>query len=460
MAVVLIDSTKDVIIDNLSINNLDLFEFLQDKENKEEWITKSLIIGCLGLKQMIYANNLDYVEKEFNRFLSKAEKIFEEQSKCLDSRIDSTFNLQNKSSPLSQFSDKMDHTFNLSNVESPLYKIQQLIIDYFNEDNGKFKSAINHYFDEDDGQLKIMLDHIFDMTNKESAFSKLSEDIKEKSGKDQQFICDLLNPHKTDSPIELLKKEIFEKLKDMKEQDIKGLAVLVQELREKELKEIRDQIIKDQIRDEEKEKGTLKGREFEEEVYDKLEGLAHVYEDVIDHVGESSSKHGKKGDIIIKVNGDDKKKIVIECKNARYSSAKKVRTEMIEAMENRNACYGIFLFSTKDCIPSNLGPIKITDEYTITSNENENLYFAYRLARLHAMKEEIDQEKIDYAKISSELNKITEEIKNIDIMQREITKIQNSSSYLQDNLEKLKRNVDRNVNNIYAFFSENKSIAV
>lgn len=148
--------------------------------------------------------------------------------------------------------------------------MQKFILECFNTKNGKFKTVIDDYFNQDDGEIRKLLDQSFDLTNTESSFSQLMENIKEVSGKDEEIIRDMLDPHKTDSPTEKLKKEIFTKFLELKERDINELMKSIQDIRDKELKDIRDVLLKTKAIEEEKQRGTAKGLEFEELAYDAL----------------------------------------------------------------------------------------------------------------------------------------------------------------------------------------------
>ncbi len=110
---------EEIQINNLNISNSDTYNFLKDKDNLEDWIKKALIIGCVGLKQMVLTENVDFVEKEFNKFIDKAKNIFEKE----------TSNLHNK----------IETTFSLENTQSPLFKMKELINTYFDKDEGQIK---------------------------------------------------------------------------------------------------------------------------------------------------------------------------------------------------------------------------------------------------------------------------------------------------------------------------------
>src|SRR3989344_4441895 len=212
---------SEVYIENLKISNPDTYNFLKDKENLIDWTTKALIIGCVGLRQMILTENVDFVEKEFNKFIVKAKETFEKQTDNIN--------------------EKIETTFSLNNTKSPLFQMKELIDLYFNKDKG---------------QIKRIIDETFNIDNKKSALSLLIKELKINSEMDEKKLHELLDSNKTDSPARQLKEQILNKLN---------------EIRDKEIKDIRDQVLKENAVNIEKQRGTSKGFVFEEEVYKTLQ---------------------------------------------------------------------------------------------------------------------------------------------------------------------------------------------
>ncbi len=387
----------EIHIKNLKISNPDTYNFLKDKENLEDWTIKALIIGCVGLRQMVLTENVDFVEKEFNNFIVKAKEAFEKQT--------------------SNINEKIETTFSLENTQSPLFQMKELIDKYFNKDKG---------------QIKEIIDETFNMDNKKSALSLLIEELKKNSEMDEKKLYELLDPNKTDSPARQLKEQILEKLN---------------EIRDKEIKDIRDQLLKESAIEIEKQRGTAKGFEFEGAVHTTLQTLASYYEDTISLIGDKAGTESKKGDILIEL--ENKKKVIVECKDSRSYSSKKCIDEIKDAISNRKASFGIFIFAKRDEIPKELCPIKITDKYLVTYYDEDNLYFAYRLARLFVLREDKGSEdKVNFEKISSELNSLEENFKNIDMIQTKISTIINSGEYIRSNAKKLRDSIEESITRI------------
>ncbi len=146
---------------------------------------------------------------------------------------------------------------------------------------------------------------------------------------------------------------------------------------------------------------------------------------------------------------ENKRKIIIECKNSSSYSTKKSIDEINNAIKNRDASFGIFIFAKREQMPKEICPIKINDKYVIIYYDEDNLYFAYRIARLFALKRESNYEEgINFEKISSELINMEDNFRDIDSIQKKVTTILNSGEYIRENIKKLKNNLDEGIENI------------
>src|SRR3989344_1662645 len=189
-----------------------------------------------------------------------------------------------------------------------------------------------------------MIEKTLDVDSNSSSLGKMRVLFEDYFDKRKGKISDLLSPFEDDSPIKQLKEEIFKKIQDL-----------------------RDELIKEKSKAEIMEKTTLKGGNFEEVVLESIQDFCSEYEDKINFVGENLGKTNKIGDIAVDINGDENKRVIIECKDSGSYSHKKTLDEINDAIENRNAKFGIFLFKSQSQIPSALEPMKITNNYIVTS---------------------------------------------------------------------------------------------
>ena len=96
---------------------------------------------------------------------------------------------------------------------------------------------------------------------------------------------------------------------------------------------------------EEAERGTAKGRTYEEQVADAIATIAYGRGDCSEAVGDRGESGGKKGDVIVDLDaqaGPSKGRIVFEVKTSRMSNPDAVR-ELDAAMDGRSAGFGVLV---------------------------------------------------------------------------------------------------------------------
>jgi hypothetical protein len=272
-----------------------------------------------------------------------------------------------------------------------------------------------------------MIEKTLDVENNSSALGKMRILFEQYFDKKGGKINDLLNPFEDNSPIKKLKDEILGKIQ-----------------------ELREELLKEKSKEEIIEKTALKGGNFEEVVLESAEDFLSEYEDKVTFVGENTGNVNKIGDITVDIEGNQNKRIIIECKDSCAYSHKKTLDEINDALGNRDAKFGIFLFKSASQIPASLAPMKITNNYIVTCFENYGLYFALRVARLFVEKGSESKQEIPIA----EIQKIVEgmQIKLLDVknIQMKLTQIDNASSYIRENTDRLKKDIEEGLSAVKA----------
>jgi len=345
---------KKIEIIGMSIDEGNVYSFISSlpEENQEDAVSKAMTIGCIGLKNMDLAQNIDYVQKEFNELISK----FERENAELRNRLADLLNIDDSQRPL-----------------------------------GRFKLLFEDYFDLERGR-----------------------------------ICNLLDPFIDGAPIQKLRNDLLTNINEIKEM-----------------------IIKEQVLGKAVSMTTLKGGQFEENVLRELQIFSNPFKDSIEHVGNKQGKTGKTGDIIIDIDGDLNKRVVIECKDSSSYTAKTTIQEIELAIKNRDAKFGIFLFNCFEQLPRELFPLKIGNNYIVCAYENDSLYFAYRLSRIVLEKKKLNEGMaIDIDRIQEEIERISQKLNSINDSHKDITSINNAGERIKKNLDILKRDIEEGLGRI------------
>ncbi len=142
------------------------------------------------------------------------------------------------------------------------------------------------------------------------------------------------------------------------------------------------------------ERGTAKGRTFEELVHGAIEEIAQARGDAASHVGdERGESGGKKGDSIVEVGaaeGAPQARVVFEVKDSRLSKNDAWR-ELNAALEQRDAAFAVLVVGGEDNVPSGRQQLheyegnKLIVAVARDDPSGLALEFAYRYARSRAL---------------------------------------------------------------------------
>jgi uncharacterized protein DUF2130 len=161
------------------------------------------------------------------------------------------------------------------------------------------------------------------------------------------------------------------------------------------------------------EKGTAKGRTYEEAVADALETIAAARGDDCDAVGDLRGEGGRKGDIVVAIDacsGPARGKIVFEAKNSQLSKNKAL-AELDGALETRGADYAVLVVPSESRLPARTHPLREFngDKLFVTFDPDDGstlaLEVAYGLARARVLMARTDDDGIDAGALQVEVER-------------------------------------------------------
>ncbi|MEA2388857.1 MAG: hypothetical protein QOG41_1630, partial [Thermoleophilaceae bacterium] len=154
----------------------------------------------------------------------------------------------------------------------------------------------------------------------------------------------------------------------------------------------------------ERERGTAKGRTFEEAVYEAVESIALGLGDDCDAVGDVKGATGKTGDVVVAIdacNGPARGRIVFEAKNSKLSKPKALE-ELDAGMRQRDAEFAVLVVPDHDKLPARTQALREYngDKLMVAWDpEGEGdlltLRVAYSLARARVLMKRADGDGID-----------------------------------------------------------------
>jgi hypothetical protein len=213
----------------------------------------------------------------------------------------------------------------------------------------------------------------------------------EVAGQMREDLRKQLTADSTDNPIVQIQKATLSAMKHSADQQGEHLRTMNERLEAmrlevQSLKAEKEKLVEVAA---EAERGTAKGRTYEESVFEALDAISVGQGDDCDAVGDVPGVGGKKGDVVVALDacaGPARGRIVFEAKNARLSK-KQALAELDEAMRARDADYGIFVVPCADKLPAKTSDLREFggDKLFVVFDPDEggriSLEVAYKLAR-------------------------------------------------------------------------------
>jgi hypothetical protein len=153
----------------------------------------------------------------------------------------------------------------------------------------------------------------------------------------------------------------------------------------------------------ERERGTAKGRTFEEEVAEAIDRIAAVQGDDSEAVGDLNGATGRTGDVVVGIdgcNGPPRGRIVFEAKNSKKSRPEALR-ELDRALEQRDADFAVLVVPNEEKVPAKMRPLreyngdKLIVAFDPETDGTLSLELAYSLARARVLMQRSESEGID-----------------------------------------------------------------
>ena len=199
---------------------------------------------------------------------------------------------------------------------------------------------------------------------------------------------------------------VRELMRDMARQQGDQLRAMVEKLGALEVKLERAQAEaeKQAELEAERDRGTAKGRTYEEAVFEALDAIAAAQGDDCDAVGDIEGGGGKTGDVVVDIEGcrgAPRGRIVFEAKDARLSKPRAIET-LDQALAQRSADFAVLVVSGEDKLPARTTALREYggDKLIVAFDPEDGplaLEVAYALARARVLMARADADDLDAA---------------------------------------------------------------
>ena len=206
----------------------------------------------------------------------------------------------------------------------------------------------------------------------------------------------------------------------------------------------------------ERERGTAKGRTFEELVAETLDTLASVQGDDCEAVGDVKGSSGRVGDVVVGIDGcggPARGRIVFEAKNSKLSRNKAL-AELDQSLRDRNADFAVLVVSGEDKLPANMRPLREYngDKMIVTldpeGEETLALELAYSLARARVLMQRSDAEGVDVAAVADTVERALNAMESVRAVKSTLTGAKTSIDRAREMLDAMAQQIREHLEHV------------
>jgi hypothetical protein len=274
---------------------------------------------------------------------------------------------------------------------------------------------VNEVFAPENGQLAKELERMFGAESAVAVQHQLRQVMAEQSARMREDLLKQFSSADAHNPLADFKAGTIAAMKRAAEQQdanlralheqiaaLKGEVVKLQSEREKQLEVAAEHA-----------RSTAKGRPYEEAVFDAVDALARARGDDCDAVGDLPGTGGRKGDVVVGVDGAEgpaRARIVIEAKNS-YVPKNKAVAELDDAMAQRDADYGVWVVPSEELLPGRGPQLREVngDKLFVVFDPQEDrglgLEVAYSLARARTIMAKASADGLDGGALRAEVER-------------------------------------------------------
>jgi hypothetical protein len=212
----------------------------------------------------------------------------------------------------------------------------------------------------------------------------------------------------------------------------------------------------------EHDRSTAKGRPYEEAVLEALEAIAAGHGDDCDGVGDLRGVGGRKGDVVVDIDGcagRPRGRIVFEAKNSRRSRNEAL-AELDEAMNQRAADYAVWVVPAEDKLPARASQLreingdKLFVVYDPEDGSRLALEVAYSLARARVVMAKGGAEGLDASAVRAEVERAMVAMEDVRRIKSQLTSAAGQIEGVQKIVDDMARRVRGHLELIDALVAE------
>ena len=367
-------------IDQLVLDDETVVRLAAERDDPVRFVTEAVEIGARVLDRELTGANAEFVRAEFEKTARELDASFVERARRVAERLD----------------EKVDEVFGPENGH-----VTKVLARHFGDESSV---AVQH-------QMRTVLDE---------AAGQMREELRKQFSSDSASnpLAGFQNAHL--SATRQIAGAQADALRAMSEK-LERMTLEISQLRSEKQRLAEVAAVA--------EKGTAKGRSYEEAVVVAIDAIASAQGDDCDAVGDVRGEGGRKGDVVVAIDacaGPARGRIVFEAKNSQLSRNRAL-AELDEALETRGADFAIFVVPSEDKLPARTRPLrefngdKMFVVYDAEEDSRLALEVAYALARARVLMTRGGVEAIDPAAVRAEVERAVGAMEDVRRIKTQLT---------------------------------------
>jgi len=312
-------------------------------------------------------------------------------------------------------------------VKGEMEKAARELGDGFAERAGKLSEGLEErlavVFDPEQGALAKELERRFADGSSEAVQHRVKETVAEVMTRAHRELVEQFSSADGKNPLADFKAATQAELRRANESQVKTLETMTTKLTalEVELTKLRAEREKLEEVAAVEDKSTAKGRPYEEAVYDAIDLVAQGQGDLCEPVGDFAGPTGKKGDVVVDIEGctgPPRGRIVFEAKNSPLTKPRAF-AELDDARAQRDADFAVLVVPREELVPAKTLPLREMhgDKMVVTFDPEDGstlaLQLAYSLARARVLMSRNDAEGLDAAALDDTVERAIAELGHV-----------------------------------------------
>jgi hypothetical protein len=287
----------------------------------------------------------------------------------------------------------------------------------------RLERQLDEVFGPDSGHLARALERHFSDGSSEAVQNRVRDTVRDLMAQAREELLRQFSSADGRNPLADFKTASIGAIRQMGDRQDAHLRGLLEKMAslEKELQGLRDERAKRLELAEERERGTAKGRSYEEAVWEALDAIALAQGDDCDAVGTTKGATRRTGDVVV-----SRGRIVFEAKDARLSKPEAVR-QLDRARHERDAQYAVLVVPSDEELPARTRQLREVngDKLFVVYDPEEGsalaLEVAYTLARARVLAARSGGDGLDASALGESVERALTRMEDVRSVKQQLT---------------------------------------